>query len=339
MRESYEQLKSKKGLRVLVSRTDKIGDVILTLPLINEIKRLLPGSRITFLISRRLENLIEGYKDLDEIVYAEDFEGNTLTDLLRERKFDIAFSVFPRFELARYFSKAGIPIRAGTGYRWYSFLFNRRIKEHRKHSVKHESDYNLNLLKFLTEDISYEKKFYFSYTSSEYDEVKKILSGSGFDIESNFLIIHPGSKGSAYDLPVEKMRELSRKISGEFSDYNIVITGSKQERELADKFVETGKNIFNAAGLIGLRQLMILIDKSKLFISNSTGPIHIAGALNKNIAGFYPNSAPMNPERWRPLSDNAVIITPESGDDMSTIDTGSVMEKVRSMLVRDSLIR
>lgn len=332
MRESYEQLKTKKDLRILISRTDKIGDVILTLPLINETKRLLPGSKITFLISRRLENLIEGYRDADEIIYMEDFDGGGLRDYIKERKFDIAVSVYPRFELARMFFGAAVPVRAGTAYRWYSFFFNRRIKEHRKHSVKHESDYNLNLLKFLTTDISYEKKFYFDYSHEEYAEVKKILSKNGFDMESDFIIIHPGSKGSAFDLPAGKMKELADMIHEEFSNYKILITGSPQERELAEKFVPGHKRIFNAAGIPNLRQLMILIDKSRLFVSNSTGPIHIAGALNKNIIGFYPNSAPMNPERWRPLSDNAEIFTPESGDDMNTIEIGKVMAKIRSIM-------
>ena len=332
MRESYEQLREKKDLRVLISRTDKIGDVILTLPLLNETKRLLPGSRITFLISRRLENLIEGYRDADEIIYIEDFEGGKLRDYIKKSKFDIAVSVYPRFELARMFFGAAIPVRAGTGYRWYSFLFNRRIKEHRKHSVKHESDYNLNLLKFLTPDISYEKKFYFNYSQEEYTTVKNILSEKGFDLESEYIIIHPGSKGSAFDLPLEKMVGLVGRISKEFPEYKIVVTGSGQEKGLADEFAKSGAGIFNAAGLLGLRQMLVLIDKSKLFIANSTGPIHIAGALNKNIIGFYPNSAPMNPERWKPLSSNAVIITPDKGDDMNTIDTDFAMKKAAEIL-------
>ncbi|MDD5362521.1 MAG: glycosyltransferase family 9 protein [Ignavibacteria bacterium] len=333
MREVYKDLLSKKEVKVLVSRTDKIGDVILSLPLINEIKRLIPKSRITFLISNRLENLIEGYRDIDSVVYFEKFEGQKeFIDFLEAGKFDAAISVFPRSEIASAFYRSKIRIRVGTSYRWYSFLFNYRIKEHRKYSEKHESDYNLNLLKFLTDDISYEKKFYFTYTDTEFQALQNKLASAGFDINSKFLIIHPGSKGSAYDLPVEKMIDLSSKINNRHEDYIVVITGSENEKELADKFADERGGVFNAAGLINLRELMILIDKCSLFISNSTGPIHIAGALNKSIAGFYPNSAPMNSERWGPLSNNALIIRPDDGDDMDKINTDEVLEKISRLL-------
>ncbi len=324
MRELYRELQGRNDLRVLVSRTDKIGDVILTLPLINEIKRLLPGSSITFLISRRLEKLIDDYKDVDEIIYIEDFGGSELLSYLKAKKFDIAVSAFPRYELARTFFIAGIPQRAGSAYRWYSFLFNRRIKEHRKHSVRHESDYNLGLLRFLTDDISFEKKFYFSYKNEEYEVLRNLLSEKGFDINSDYIIIHPGSKGSAHDLPAEKFGEMTERFLDEFSGFRIAVTGSEGERALAESLSNDNERVFNAAGLLTLRQLMMFIDKSKLFISNSTGPIHIAGALNKNIIGFYPNSAPMNPERWRPLSGNAVVMCPPAGDDMNGINIESV---------------
>jgi heptosyltransferase III len=333
MREVYKDLLSKKEVRVLVSRTDKIGDVILTLPLINEIKRLIPKSRITFLISDRLENLIEGYRDIDDVVYYEKFEGQKeFIDFIEVNKFDIAISVFPRSEIASAFYRSKIRVRVGTAYRWYSFLYNYRIKEHRKYSEKHESDYNLNLLKFLTDDISYEKKFYFTYTDNEFHLLQNKLTSAGFDINSKFLIIHPGSKGSAYDLPLEKLLDLSSKINNRHEDFIIVITGSEQDRELAYKFADEGGGVFNAAGMLNLRELMILIDKCSLFISNSTGPIHIAGALNKIIVGFYPNSAPMNSERWGPLSNNALIIRPDDGDDMNKINTDEVLEKISRLL-------
>lgn len=332
MREQYKDLKGSDDLRLLVTRTDKIGDVILTLPLINEIKRLLPGCSITFLISRRLEDLIAGYRDVDEIIYIEDFRGSEFLTYLKSKKFDVAVSAFPRYELARTFFIAGIPHRAGSAYRWYSFLFNRRIKEHRKHSVKHESDYNLGLLRFLTDNIAFEKKFYFSYTSEEFEVLRNLLSEKGFDINSDYIIIHPGSKGSAHDLPAEKFGEITERFLEEFSDCRIAVTGSEIERDLAEGIANGKERVFNAAGLLTLRQLMILIDKSKLFISNSTGPIHIAGALNKNIIGFYPNSAPMNPERWKPLGENSVVMCPQSGDNMSGINIESVVGEIHKFL-------
>jgi len=326
--EGLAELQKPDEVNVLVSRTDKIGDVILTLPLINELKRLIPNSRISFLISRKLENLINGYKDVDEVFFIEDI---SIDKFLSANKFDSAISVYPRKELALAFYRAGIKVRVGTAYRFYSVLFNQRIKEHRKYAEKHEADYNLNLLSFLGKDISYEKKFYFTYTKSESDSLESRISS--FGLHGKFVIIHPGSKGSARDLPMDRILQIPEVIIKNYPDYQIVLTGITQEKQITGLFKEIYKDrVKDLAGVLSLRELMILTDKSSLFISNSTGPIHIAGALNKNIIGFYPNSAPMNATRWRPLSDNARVITPASGDDMSSIGIEEISALISEFL-------
>ncbi|MCU0373452.1 MAG: glycosyltransferase family 9 protein [Ignavibacteria bacterium] len=331
MKDILSALRQTKNLKILVSRTDKIGDVILTLPVINEIKRLLPDSFVYFLISRRLENLLDGYRDVGKLIYTEDFNASDMKQFIQDNNITVSVSVFPEKSLAFTFYKAGIKHRAGTAYRWYSFLYNHRIKEHRKYAVKHESDYNLNLLSFLTDDISYEKKFYFMYSEGEYENLKSRLLQNGFNIEKPFVIIHPGSKGSAIDLPLPVLIEFHKQAAEKFGEYNFVLTGIEQEKGITNQFVKT-ENTSDLAGLIDLREMMILTDKCRLFISNSTGPIHIAGALNIDIIGFYPNSAPMNSVRWKPLSDNPVIITPADGDDMSAISAGKIMESAEKIL-------
>lgn len=330
--EVLEELLKLKEVNVLVSRTDKIGDVILTLPLINEVKRLIPRARISFLISNKLENLIDGYKDVDKVFFIEDININ---NFLKTEKFDVAISVFPRKELAMAFYKAGIKYRAGTAYRLYSVLFNERIKEHRKHADKHEADYNLNLLSFLGKEISYDKKFFFKYSNEELGSLKGKIP---FNLQHKFIVIHPGSKGSARDLPMDKIIAIPETIINDFPEYKIVLTGIKQEKPITQLFKEIYKDkVIDLAGEITLRELLILIDKSSLFISNSTGPIHIAGALNKNIIGFYPNSAPMNATRWRPLSKHVKIITPESGDDMSGIDNKVIASAINELLIHSNI--
>jgi heptosyltransferase III len=326
--EGLSELQEQPEVNVLVSRTDKIGDVILTLPLINELKRLIPNARITFLISRKLENLIDGYKDVDKVFFIEDIN---LNSFLKENKFDAVISVYPRKELAMAFYKAGIKHRVGTAYRLYSVLFNQRIKEHRKYANKHEADYNLNLLSFLGKEISSDKKYFFKYSKEEYETLNSRLSA--FKLSEKYVVIHPGSKGSARDLPMDKIMKIPEYIIKNHKDYKIVLTGIPQEKPITNLFKEIYREkVIDLAGEISLRELLILIDKSSLFISNSTGPIHIAGALNKNIIGFYPNSAPMNATRWRPLSDSVVIISPEAGDDMSTIDVKKIDEAIYGFL-------
>ena len=316
---------------ILISRTDKIGDVILTLPMIPEIKRLSPSSKISLFISNKLGNLLNGYEGVDNIFYYEDVVDNLL-NFFKSNDFDTIINVFPRKDIAVASFRAGIKTRVGTAYRFYSFLFNERIKEHRKYAVKHESEYNLNLLSFLNKEISFEKIFHLSYTDSEYRDLKNKLS-KHFNLDTKYIIIHPGSKGSAVDLPVNKLIELAEYVKTKYPLVKIVVTGLDQESNVTSLFpLKLGGDIINLTGMLDLREMMILIDKCKLFVSNSTGPIHIAGALNRKIIGFYPNSAPMNAVRWKPLSNQAVIISPETGDDMRTINNKLAAEAVDELL-------
>lgn len=316
---------------ILISRTDKIGDVILTLPMIPEIKRLSPSSKISLFISNKLGNLLNGYEGVDNIFYYEDVVDNLL-NFFKSNDFDTIINVFPRKDIAVASFRAGIKTRVGTAYRFYSFLFNERIKEHRKYAVKHESEYNLNLLSFLNKEISFEKIFHLSYTDSEYRDLKNKLS-KHFNLDTKYIIIHPGSKGSAVDLPVNKLIELAEYVKTKYPLFKIVITGLDQESNVTSLFpLKLGGDIINLTGMLDLREMMILIDKCNLFVSNSTGPIHIAGALNRKIIGFYPNSAPMNAVRWKPLSNQAVIISPETGDDMRTINNKLAAEAVDELL-------
>ena len=316
---------------ILISRTDKIGDVILTLPMIPEIKRLSPSSKISLFISNKLGNLLNGYEGVDNIFYYEDVVDNLL-NFFKSNDFDTIINVFPRKDIAVASFRAGIKTRVGTAYRFYSFLFNERIKEHRKYAVKHESEYNLNLLSFLNKEISFEKIFHLSYTDSEYRDLKNKLS-KHLNLDTKYIIIHPGSKGSAVDLPVNKLIELAEYVKTKYPLVKIVVTGLDQESNVTSLFpLKLGGDIINLTGMLDLREMMILIDKCNLFVSNSTGPIHIAGALNKKIIGFYPNSAPMIAVRWKPLSNQAVIISPETGDDMRTINNKLAAEAVDELL-------
>ena len=327
--------------KILVTRTDKLGDVILTLPLISELKRNFPESKITFLVSNFVKDLIEIFKGVDEIIFIEEFQSfKSKIRYFKNQKFDVAINVFPRFVLAFSFLISGIKIRIGSGYRWYSFLYNKRINEHRKYAEKHESDYNLNLLKPLIQNINYEKKYYFKYSQEEFLNLQKKLQG--FDFQKKFIIIHPSSKGSAVDLPLDKITNLCSEILKYFKDFNVVLTGTKDDinttGEIINSVISEERNrIFNLAGLLNLKELMILIDNSSLFISNSTGPVHIAGALNKNIIGFYPSKIPMNPERWKPLSENTVIISPKGTNDMNSISIKEILDAIETFLKINSL--
>lgn len=303
-----------KPEKILIIRTDRIGDVTLTLPMAHAIKKFYPGAQVAFLVREYTRPLAENNKYIDETIVLKEKNGKILygenIELLK--KFDVCFLVHPTFELALLVYLSGIKIRAGTGYRWYSFLFNRKIYEHRKYAEKHELEFNLSMLNVI--GINYETMadnidFGLCPDVGATEKVKAYLKNNGIDPESKLIIVHPGSGGSSVDLPFDKMKQLTTKLS-EINGVEILITGGKPEAELCSRLI-VSKKTKNLAGVFNLKELIALISLSDILIANSTGPIHIAAALNKFVVGFYPKVVSCSAERWGPYTDNKAVFKPE----------------------------
>jgi ADP-heptose:LPS heptosyltransferase len=223
----------------------------------------------------------------------------------------------------------GTPVRAGTAYRWYSFMFTHKVKEHRKHAERHESEYNLGLLRAVTgeEKVHPAPERLLGYTDEEAKNFLLKAISFGISPGAEYIVFHCGSRGSARDISSEQFRSLAGKLSMKFPGIKIIFTGTDQDTEKVRASIpENCTQCIDLCGKLTLRELMILIDNSRLVIANSTGPAHIAGALNKNVLAFFPNSAPMNDTRWKPLGENVSVIKPPAGsDDMTLIDTDTAL--------------
>lgn len=326
-----------KVKNILVTRTDRLGDVILTLPLLSCLRKVFPDAKIFFLVNVYLKKLLDSYEGIDEIIYSDEKENKgTLQEIIRSKNIDMAINVKPDFNLATIFYRLGIKYRIGTAYRWFSFLYNFKVSVHRKRSDLHESELNLMMIKSFFDEECGNESGKFKIDESKRNELNKKLSGYNFELKEKYIIIHPGSGGSAKDLPVENIIEFIKIFSIEYENFKIVLTGLQGENEMAEKII-TGSvkkdMTLNLCGKLDLGEMLILINESSLFISNSTGPIHIAGALNKKIIGFYPNEKPMHAGRWKPLGNNVEILSPGSTkDEMNEIDPKKIMNAVKKLL-------
>jgi len=174
---------------ILIVRTDRIGDVVLTLPVASTIKKHFPGCRVSLLVRRYTKALDENNPFIDEIITLEEKEGKPSVPAnvaMLKNRFDACIVAFPTYPLALILFLSNIPVRIGTGYRWYSFLFNKKVYEHRKYGEHHELEYNIRLLQQIgiDEDIN-EKNVLFGIGISEDSKEKisyvKKLINKGFN--------------------------------------------------------------------------------------------------------------------------------------------------------------
>ena len=333
---------------LLIVRTDRIGDVVLSLPLAKIIKKHFPECKITFLVRKYTKSLVENHPYIDNVIILKQKDGKIPVGdnikILSYYGFDSCIVVYPTYVISLITYLSHIKNRIGTGYRWYSFLFNQKVYTHRKYAEKHELEFNVDLLqKFgIEEKIDYNNIDFDLYIDKKSEtKVNEILKNNKIVKNKPVIIIHPGSGGSAIDLPIHKFDELIKMISAKF-DVQMILTGSEDEKELCEE-LNSGEKVTNFSGELNLSELIAVINKSDIFISNSTGPIHIAAALGKYTIGFYPKILACSAKRWGPYSEKSAVFKPnidcknctreqcEKLDCMSSINLNDVLVKIENI--------
>lgn len=196
-------MKDKQFHNILVVRTDRIGDVVLSLPMIVALRTCFPSARTSMLLRTYTREIAEGYEGLDSImVYDEGGSEKRFFAMLSEvraGRFDAVVVSYPTFRLALLVFLAGIPVRVGTGYRWYSMFFNRKVYEHRRTAEKHELEYNLSLLKAIGCSSEGTPSIALSVPGWAMEKAREERKALGITDNEVVVVLHPGSGGSARD--------------------------------------------------------------------------------------------------------------------------------------------
>ncbi len=314
---------------IILSRTDSIGDVVLTLPMAGYIKKYFPKCRIIFLGRNYTKDVVDLSEHIDEFISWD--ETKTLP------KTDVIVHVFPVKEIASAAKKAGIGLRVGTTNRLFHWNnCNVRIRLSRKNSSLHESQINMKLLEFLNipTEIKLEHiKNYYGLTKAE------PLSKEWLDLIDNTktnVILHPKSKGSAREWGLENFSELISSLPE--NEFKIFISGTKVEGELAKILFEKHKNITDLTGKLNLKQFISFINNADTLVAASTGPLHIASALGKKAIGLFAPMRPIHPGRWMPIGKDAhyLVLDKECYDCKKNKDCHCIRE-IRSKQIVDVL--
>ncbi len=342
-------MKERKIENVLVVRTDRIGDVVLTLPMVAVLRESIPGIRISMLLRSNTSALAEGFAGLDTILtYDESGEQKGFFAILAElraRRFDLVVVSHPTFRIAVLTALAGVPLRVGTGYRWYSFLFNRKVFEHRKTAEKHESEYNIFLLQAIGVRVPRVPRIELAVPESSNEAAAAELRRLGIATAERYVVLHPGSGGSARDWSAVNFGDLARGLAAD--GFKVVVTGTGTERDLVGEVLtRAGGAALGSAGQMSLKVLAAFIGHAQLFVSNSTGPLHIAAAVGTPVIAFYPPIRECSARRWGPLAEEKVVFTadnvtcprchggPCQGNDcMDQITVVDVLAAARNLLV------
>jgi ADP-heptose:LPS heptosyltransferase len=333
-------LKARPPRRVLLCRTDHLGDVILALPCAELLKRMFPEVRLSFLAQPYTAPAAIMFKDIDEVIEVEpDDDGRAIARQLADRRFDAAVALYAEKRVAWALKAAAIPIRAGIAYRWYSHHFTYRHREHRKHNLRHEAEYNLNLT-FNTFSqhgqwenlLPTENLFPLSLDipARSFSRVRQLIGNLGD--QRRVVVLHPGGSGSAHRWPVSGFVALAKALSaGE--NTALIVTGIAPERDICREVAAAaGEFSMNLCAELDLFDLAALLKTCQLLITNSTGPLHLGRAVGTNVLGLFPSEHEMSPRRWGPYGMLENAITPPAGQGMESIRAEDVMGRAMQIL-------
>ena len=298
---------------IAISRTDSIGDVVLTLPICVWLKKHFPEIKIIFIGSTYTLPIIKCLPEVDEVIdwkTIEELPVQSRISFIQSIRIDIFIHVFPKKEIASLAKKAGIPYRIGTSHRPFHFLTcNIRPNFTRKKSDLHESQLNFELLRPLginhiptLEEIS---EWMTSFQAPNIQLPEDLISF--LNLNEKTIILHPKSQGSALEWGMKNYTALAHSLLE--SNFSVVFTGTEKEGLLFRNMIPKHPNCFDSTGKLSLDQLIVLIKKSTGLVACSTGPLHISGILGKTTCGLFSPRKPIHPGRWKALGKNVNIFT------------------------------
>jgi len=278
-------------MNILVTRHDKIGDFITVLPLLKILKTN-TSHKILVLVSKVNYELACSIEYIDEVILY-DNNAFTLIKNIRDKKIDTSISCFIDTRLGLILALSSIKNRISPATKLAQIFFNNSIKQRRGQVKKTEWEYNIDLLKEFSADIDCTVQ-------------RPLLSFQASTPASNEKIIafHPGFGGSSEgNLKLDDYLHLAQSIS-ELAGIKIIFTFGPDDGE-SKKYIKANINfpaeiIDSQMSLVDFCKLLASVDT---LVSTSTGPMHLAGALNIKTLSFFGDSLFASSKRWATISD------------------------------------
>lgn len=307
--------------RILVTRTDRIGDLVVSTPVFKALRERFPAARIEAVVFLENRELLEGNPFLDEVILYDKkgsergILGNLLFALkLRRKKFDLVIHLHATHRMHQAAFLAGIPARIGWT-RKSPRLLTHGFRDVKSEGRKHEAEYNFELLRPLGIAAPEHYELYAPVLPKFEASLKELTASLGVPSNRPWVVINPSSSCPSKMWPAVKFSELIRSLGREFSPVILVI-GSGGDRILAQKILKGAghADVFDFTGRLTLGTLSALLKKAALLISNDSGPVHMASAAGTPVISIFGRNQPgLSPVRWRPLGAMSRVLWKDVG--------------------------
>ncbi|MCB0329454.1 MAG: glycosyltransferase [Bdellovibrionales bacterium] len=285
-------------MKVLLSRPDKIGDVILALHGAKQLKKYCPHFQVYMHVAEYTRPLVENVKFIDGVVgWEEDLESYS---------FDAVVDLMAKLATARFYASAKIPIRLGNAARWFRMLHTRTAYIRRSRALRNEAEYNWQLISLL-DDTLHNTRLREHVT---FQDLKEVLYPS---FVKPYYCLFPGVTVSAQSWPLSSWTSLVRLLLNQTEPDIVVMLGpaeAKSEARLREVLPNSDR--IHLEVVTDLRLAAGILKRCEGYVGPSTGITHLAGVVGAHGVGLYPEVLSMHPDRWAPFRSNLIIRSPSS---------------------------
>jgi heptosyltransferase II len=298
--------------KILIRGTNWIGDAILTLPAVASIRATYPKAHIAILAKPWVADIYKLFSDADEmIIYEKIFDNPAgvfrLAQTLKEKKFDAAILLQNAVEAAIIAVAARIPLRAGYDSDARGLLLTHSVRRTPEIKKAHQVDYYLEMVKSLG-CVSVDGDMHLE-TKINLADARNVLRKFIPETKKTIIGIAPGATyGPAKKWFPDRFAAVADTLSEIFSA-QVIIMGGRADGETAQEIRTLAQTeLINLAGKTSLREAICLISQCGLFISNDSGLMHIAGALNIPTVAIFGST---NPVTTAPVGNKSIIVRKE----------------------------
>ena len=302
--------------QVLVRCTNWIGDAVMSLAALRELRRLQPQARLTLLAREWVAPIFEGQGVADRVVTLPNRSlgvRGVFRVGRRLRGFDTAVLFQNAFEAALLALAARIPNRLGYNTDGRRLLLTRGVRPRIKDLGRHQTFYYLDLL-FRTgvspidylQDPSFRPDIGLTPSPAQLEAADSLLSEAGADPGKPLVGLNPGAAfGSAKRWFPERYAEVADRLIEE-TGAEVVLLGSDSETPIAVRVRESMKRTPRfLVGRTSLSTLIGVLARCRLFLGNDSGPMHLSAALGVPLVAVFGSTDEV---ATGPFSPNAVVI-------------------------------
>lgn len=334
-------------MKIVVRGTNWVGDAVMQIPGLRELRRVFPDARITLATREWARGIFQDVDFIDEILIVEPKESVlSQSRKWRLQDFDLAVLFTNSFETALIAKLGKAKKRFGYANEGRSFLLTNAIEKPAWKNERHEIYYYLNLVgeveKYYFGKVSDVKpRFDLELSDERKAKAQRILAEHGANVSNRIVVFCPGSTNSrAKRWQAESYAELNDRLQSELGA-NVILIGDVSELQVSEEV--TAKSQHKPIVLTGktsLAEATAILSIADLAISNDTGPAHISAALGTKTVVIF---GPTNPLTTHPIGAeiirNPVQCSPCMLRDcpidhrcMTQISAGEVFERIKSLI-------